>query len=424
MKSLSLSTFLNISQDQVKNIGINVLALYILELANYVLPLVIIPYLTRVLGIENFGSVAFAQGLIFYLVTVSEYGFNYSATRVISIHRNDIAYISKLCSNVWGAKLFLFALIVLLEIALWLSLPRLHDVTTLLVVLNGILLGSILFPTWLFQGMEKIAVISVINLFSRLLITAGIFIFVKEKSDTIVYSFFLSAQWLLTSFIAIFYAVVKIKIRPSIPHFNDVTKELKGGFLLFLSRGASMLFVSANTFILGLFVNNAIVGYFSVGERIVRAVLRLIGSITQAVYPQFILKAKHSKELTIKRGKQLFIVLACVGSALCMGLILGADFINLILVGKGWSPTISVIRILSVLLVVLGCSQALSTLLLSFEQDRSVLKAYLYGAVTNIFLAVLLASKLSSNGMAISVVCAEVVVLLILYADSKKKLGI
>ena len=62
----------------------NILSLFVLQGANYILPLVTIPYLVRVLGPANFGRIAFAQAFIQYFVMLTDYGFNLSATRDIA----------------------------------------------------------------------------------------------------------------------------------------------------------------------------------------------------------------------------------------------------------------------------------------------------------------------------------------------------
>lgn len=79
----------------------NIISLYILQFSNYILPLIIIPYLVRILGPEKFGIVSFGQSLMMYFVLVVNYGFNWSATRAIAMQRNNSYHVNKIVSAVF-----------------------------------------------------------------------------------------------------------------------------------------------------------------------------------------------------------------------------------------------------------------------------------------------------------------------------------
>src|SRR5918992_582225 len=87
----------------------NVGSLYLLLGANYAIPLITIPYLVRVLGPTAFGSVAFAQGLIAYIVLLVNYGFDWTATRSIAVQRDEHFIVERTASSVWVAKVVLAA---------------------------------------------------------------------------------------------------------------------------------------------------------------------------------------------------------------------------------------------------------------------------------------------------------------------------
>ena len=67
----------------------NIASLGLIQVANFLIPLLIIPYIARALGVEAIGKVGYAQTIISYLTIIVNYGFEYSATQDIAIHKND-----------------------------------------------------------------------------------------------------------------------------------------------------------------------------------------------------------------------------------------------------------------------------------------------------------------------------------------------
>jgi len=168
-----------------KRLTENFLSLSILRALNYLLPLITLPYLVRVLGPEKFGLIAFAQAFIGYFIILTDYGFNLSATREISIHRDEKEKVSKIFNSVMAVK-FLLGMLSFIILALILTfIPKFGNDWLVYIFAFGMVLGNILFPVWFFQGMEKMKYITILNIVAKGIFTVCIFIFIRKMADYI-----------------------------------------------------------------------------------------------------------------------------------------------------------------------------------------------------------------------------------------------
>ena len=81
--------------------------LMIMQITGYIFPLLTIPYLARVIGVEGFGKIAFATAVIVWFQTITDWGFSYTATRDVARHRDNLKKVSEIFSNVLWAKILL-----------------------------------------------------------------------------------------------------------------------------------------------------------------------------------------------------------------------------------------------------------------------------------------------------------------------------
>lgn len=288
-----------VSQDK-KRLLSNFLSLSVLQIFTYALPLLTLPYLVRVLGVEKYGLVMFAQSLIVFFNILVDYGFNLSATREVSVNRDNKEKITEIFSSVMTIKLLLLTASLLLLTIVVFSFERFYADKELYFITFTLVLGQALFPIWYFQGLERMKYITLINILSRVIFTVAIFIFIHEEGDYILVPL-LNGLGVITGGIYALYLIRKsFNQKFVIQNLTTLKRHFKDSTDFFFSRVSVSIYTSANAIVLGLFTNNTMVGYYSIAEKLYQTIQGLYGPITQALYPYV------AKEKNIKLFKKIF----------------------------------------------------------------------------------------------------------------------
>jgi PST family polysaccharide transporter len=393
------------------SVGRNVVSLYLLQFGNYVLPLATVPYLVRVLGPEKFGLVAFGQGLIAYFTLAVNFGFDWSGTRKVAIHRHDRELVSRIAADIWGAKALLCAITAVFLLILVMSIPRFREVAVLLLTLYAYVLGSMLFPTWLFQGLERMSAIAVTNLCVRTLGAVAIFLFIRRPGDFLIYAIVFAGQGFVAGVIGAATAFKMFRLRLVLPSWEGIRQEMADSTPFFFTTAAISFYTSGNAFILGMLTNSVAVGYYSAAEKIVMAVAGLVSPLSQAVYPRFSRLAQESRTKTISWAGKMLALTGGGSLVLSILLFVSAPLIVNVFLGAKYTPSAAVIAILSPLPVLIAVSNVLGVqLLFPFGHEKRVLVIVLAAGIINVEIAYLLAPHWQASGMAAAVVISEAVV--------------
>lgn len=386
----------------------NFMSLSVLQGANYVLPLITLPYLVRVLGPEKYGLIAFAQAFIQYFNILTDYGFNLSATREISIHRDNAQKVSEIFSSVMIIKFCLFVLSFVIMSIIVFSFWKFRQDWPIYYLTFGMVVGQLLFPVWFFQGMEKMKYITFLNITSRLIFTFAIFVFIRQTSDYIYVPLLNLFGYLVAGALALRIVFRGFKVGFKVPSYSSLIHQLKEGWYIFISTMAISLYTVSNTFILGIFTNNTIVGYYSGAEKIIKAVQGVLSPISQTIYPHISKLASESKDQALRFIRKMTFLVGGGSFVLSLIVFIFADTIVRILLGSQYLESIAVLRILSFLPFIIGLSNIFGVqTMLAFDLKKGFSNILISASIINIILAFILVPIYKHIGISFAVIISE-----------------
>ena len=387
----------------------NFLSLSVLQGANYILPLITLPYLVRVLGPEKFGLIAFAQSFIQYFNILTDYGFNLSATREVSIYRNNKEKISEIFSSVMIIKFGLLVLSFIIMSIIVFSFKKFKNDWLIYYLTFGMVLGQILFPVWFFQGMERMKYITILNIVAKGIFTICIFIFIRKMADYL-YVPLINSLGIVTAGVLGLYIIFKnYKVNFILPNFETIQYQLKNGWYIFISNVTGNIYGQGTVFILGLTTNNFVVGYYSAAEKLMKAIASLSQPLAQALYPYMV---RFNIEALRKNFKKVFFMSSVMSFLIAFFVYVGASYIIALLYGKGMENSVIDLQILSIGMFFIILNVIKQPYIFAMKKDKANSYMYIFTGLSFIPVCFLLSYFLKDIGTSISLIYVEIIIFL------------
>jgi O-antigen/teichoic acid export membrane protein len=324
--------------------------LSLLQVSNLVLFLITIPYLFRVIGSRSYGLIVFAQTIVYYITIFINFGFNLTATRDISVHRNKPEKITEIVSSILTIKMLFFLISMALMILLTGLIPNLKEYRILYLLSMFVCLSEALFPIWYFQGIEKMKYITFINVTTRVLATLLIFIVIDEPSKYYFYPLLAGIGSFSGAVAALFVVFRRHKVHFTFQPILILKNYLTSNVLYFFSNISTQIYVNANKIILGSFLGMVEVAYYDVAEKVINLAKVPYSLIGQTLFP------KVARDRNIAFLKNIIIITVAVTLGLIIMLnIFSGQIINFFSGSKNIS-SIGVLKMLSFSLLPISIS--------------------------------------------------------------------
>lgn len=404
----------------------NMASLYVLQGLNYAVPMAVLPYLVRVLGMERYGLLAFSQSFAQYFTLLTDYGFNFSATRSIAQQRDNADAISQIVSSVLIIKASFLCLGTLIFLAVVFTVPSFRQNAPYFCVAYLAVIGNALFPIWLFQGMEQMRPIAAISGVCRLAGACLLFVLVHRPGDGLLALTIQSGALTASGIIGLPIALLNHRLRlrwPSLTHLRDTLIE---GWHLFVSTTAISLYTNTTVFLVGLIAGSTQAGLYSAAEKLARALHGLLLPACQAIFPHVSGLASRSRSATLHFTTQSLKWIGGISFIVSLSLLLFAKPIMLACLGPNGAGSVAVARWLALLPFLNALSNVLGVqtmVVLGFEKQFS--RILIVAGIVNVALGIALIRLLGAVGAGASVLVTETLIpLLIITSLSRHEIHI
>lgn len=374
----------------------NFMWLSLLQVAGYVFPLITMPYLARVIGVEGFGKIAFAMAVMVWIQTIADWGFNLTATRDVAQNRDDANKVSEIFSNVLWARCLLMGLSFVVLLLLIVAIPTFRENWEVLLVSFLIIPGHILFPDWFFQAIEKMKYITVLNVLTKLIFTLAIFVFIKEPGDYILQPLLSALGFAVSGVIALYIILRRWGYKLYAPKFGTIIETIRSSTDVFINNLAPNLYNSLSVVLLGIFSGGIANGIYDGANKFINIVCNILNALTRAFFPFLARKKKHFSMYV-----KIVLSIAVVTS---VAMWFAAPWLVDILLSPEFSESVIPIRILSISLIFYVMSSAYGSCNLIINKRERVLRQLtVLCSVIGLIIAVPLIYFYSYIGVALTV---------------------
>lgn len=357
----------------------NTIALMIIQVLNYVLPFITLPYVARIFRVADYGVVFFAQVLMEYFYRLIMFGFDFSGVRQIAVHSDNHKEVNHIFNSVLSVQVFFLIVgFIILNLMIFFIPKFTKDWVIYYFTYIG-LAGTVFTFNWFYQGVARMKFITILNVITRAISLILIFAVIRKADDYIWYPLLNSSAMVIAGIVSIIFVKKYFNIRFYIPKWKSIWNSAKYSSQFFLTKVAIALYRSTNAFVLGLAVTSTAVAYYVAADKIFWAAFALYYTFIQALFPYM---SKNKDILFFKKMLKYLIPLTICAS---LFLLVMSKYIILIFYSDKYIESICLLQIFSISLIFMIFVDTLGFPLLgAFGYVKETNQGYITGGIYNI----------------------------------------
>ena len=383
----------------------------ILTMSGYIFPLMVYPYVSRVLGVANIGACNFVDSIVEYFTILSMMGMNTIGIREIAKCKNDQQKLDNVFSQLFSLNTLTTITAIIILIIATNIVPKFAPYKDLLYIGVGKLFFNYMLINWFFQGLENFKYIAARTIFVKILFVISVFLFVKTETDVKLYYFLVALTWAGNGIINFIYAKKYVSFNFTL----KINKAIIGSFfILGVYWFMNSMYTTLNVAFLGFATNDIEVGYYTTANKLLTVIMTVFTALTSVMVPRVsvALKSNDNSEAKALIRKAINALMLFAIPSIFFVFPFSQELIYL-MSGKGYEGATTPLQIMTPLFFLVGYDQiiVLQTLL-PMGKDKDILRNSILAASVGIISNIFLTLNFGKNGSAIVLILAELSVLL------------
>lgn len=381
-------------------------ALY--QITNILVPLVTAPYLSRILRADGLGQYSYGYSVAYYFYMFIRLGLHNYGNRTVAYIKGDKQELNKTVSEIYSFQ-FASGLVILIGYIVYCSMIASNKIIAFIFAIY-VVSGMIDF-SWLLYGLEEFRIVSIRDIFIKVLTAILIFCFVKNTEDVWKYALIYSAGYFVSQAIAL--PIIVKQVRFMLPTYDGVIKHIKPNLILFLPTIAVSIYRTMDKIMLGVMSSDTELGFYHSSENIIRVPLALITALGTVMLPRMsnMLAIENDNRKIENIFNKSIAFTMFISTSICMGIMTVSKEFVPVFFGEGFDKCVVLFYIILPSCIFLGFANVIRTqFLLPRKMDKVYISSLFLGAGVNVILNCLLIPKYQSVGAAVGTLVSEIVV--------------
>ena len=383
-------------------------SLGVLQMTNYLVPVLVIPLLLARVGLESYGMIVLAQGIMNFAVAITDFGLNLTGTRLISQAKGDLSLERTLTQKILMIKIVLLLGTFIGLVFLVKTVSPWEPYEYLILTSYFIVIGNTLMPVWYFQGIQKMTWLALLNFLSRVFYVGAVLFFIESSEDLLWVNVCNGLGWCIAAFFGWIVLFIKTKFRFEKQSFKAIYAFAHQNVPIFLSEGVTTFYRNIGVLMAGFFLNAPLMGIYVIIDRIMMLIANSYTLVYRAIFPMLCNFVKESDRVLRDFLYSIFsklLVMVLLGMAVVI--FFGGALIEMLSDEIILTEIGPFLWILPVFIFLLFCNLPISLLIIALDMKKKYFTYHVIGLITVLGLLPLLIPFLEINGLLCGIVLAE-----------------